>query len=111
MQAHTCELMRKQIYYWIHLILALYGMSMGYGQTLWYVVCCHHIFLINFNHFQPFTHDFPHADIHELIMADLLHQLIKGTFKDHLVTWVQNYLTQTHGKAHTLSIIQDIDHR
>ncbi|KAI9569828.1 hypothetical protein HD554DRAFT_2037827 [Boletus coccyginus] len=31
------------------------------------------------------TH-FPRADIHELIVLDLLHQLIKGTFKDHLVT-------------------------
>ncbi|KAI9453726.1 hypothetical protein HD554DRAFT_2169350 [Boletus coccyginus] len=37
---------------------------------------------------EPFTAHFPRADIHELIAPDLLHQLIKGTFKDHLVSWV-----------------------
>ncbi|KAG1763021.1 hypothetical protein EDD22DRAFT_979524 [Suillus occidentalis] len=36
----------------------------------------------------PFTNDFPHADIHKLLSPDLLHQIIKGTFKDHLVDWV-----------------------
>ena len=33
----------------------------------------------------PFMHDFPRTDIHELISSDLLHQAIKGTFKDDLV--------------------------
>ncbi|KAF8804851.1 hypothetical protein BYT27DRAFT_7225140 [Phlegmacium glaucopus] len=36
----------------------------------------------------PFTRDFPCADIYELISSDLLHQAIKGTFKDHLVAWL-----------------------
>ncbi|KAJ7064481.1 hypothetical protein C8F01DRAFT_1209068 [Mycena amicta] len=40
----------------------------------------------------PFTWDFPRADIHEILSPDLLHQIIKGTFKDHLVTWVGDYL-------------------
>ncbi|KAN0133618.1 hypothetical protein V8E53_008565 [Lactarius tabidus] len=33
----------------------------------------------------PFSHHFPRGDIYELLAPDLLHQLIKGTFKDHLV--------------------------
>ncbi|THG93454.1 hypothetical protein EW026_g7789 [Hermanssonia centrifuga] len=32
----------------------------------------------------PFTNDFPRADICQLISGDLLHQIIKGCFKDHL---------------------------
>ncbi|KAG2110059.1 hypothetical protein BD769DRAFT_1674733 [Suillus cothurnatus] len=35
----------------------------------------------------PFTNDFPCTDIHELLAPDLLHQIIKGSFKDHLVEW------------------------
>ncbi|KAG1883443.1 hypothetical protein F4604DRAFT_1879062 [Suillus subluteus] len=46
----------------------------------------------------PFTNDFPRADINQLIAPDLLHQLIKGAFKDHLVDWVEDYLILTHGK-------------
>ncbi len=38
---------------------------------------------------------FPRADIHELLTPDLLHQLIKGTFKDHIVTWVNEYIYLT----------------
>ncbi|KAF7370236.1 hypothetical protein MSAN_00654400 [Mycena sanguinolenta] len=45
----------------------------------------------------PFTWDFPRADIHELLLPDLLHQVIKGTFKDHLVAWVDEYLDNVHG--------------
>ncbi|KAG2158743.1 uncharacterized protein EDB93DRAFT_1237966 [Suillus bovinus] len=45
----------------------------------------------------PFTNDFPCADIHQLIAPDILHQIIKGCFKDHLVTWVEKYLH--HGRG------------
>ncbi|KAJ7735044.1 hypothetical protein B0H16DRAFT_1676755 [Mycena metata] len=59
----------------------------------------------------PFTHGFPRADIHELLSPDLLHQVIKGTFKDHLVEWVNQYLYTKYGEARALEIIADIDHR
>ncbi|KAJ7195095.1 hypothetical protein GGX14DRAFT_321206, partial [Mycena pura] len=58
---------------------------------------------------QPFTHGFPRADIHELLSSDLLHQVIKGTFKDHIVTWINEYLVLEHGEKRALEIIQDID--
>ncbi|KAJ7884750.1 hypothetical protein B0H14DRAFT_3128302 [Mycena olivaceomarginata] len=59
----------------------------------------------------PFTNDFPRADIHELLSCDLLHQVIKGTFKDHIVSWVNEYLHNVHGEKRALEIIQDIDRR
>ncbi|KAI6045686.1 hypothetical protein EDC04DRAFT_2865210 [Pisolithus marmoratus] len=39
----------------------------------------------------PFTNDFLHADIYELITPNLLHQIIKGAFKDHFIRWVEKY--------------------
>ncbi|KAG2754832.1 hypothetical protein P692DRAFT_20720601 [Suillus brevipes Sb2] len=59
----------------------------------------------------PFTNDYPRADIHELIAPDLLHQIIKGAFKDHLVAWVEKYLVATHGQAQADIILDDIDRR
>ncbi|KIK81089.1 hypothetical protein PAXRUDRAFT_156927 [Paxillus rubicundulus Ve08.2h10] len=40
----------------------------------------------------PFMNDFPQADIHKLIAPNILHQLIKGGYKDHLVYWVETYV-------------------
>jgi hypothetical protein len=60
---------------------------------------------------QPFTEFFPRADIHEMITFDLLHQLIKGTFKDHLIAWIQKYLTETYGKSEGEAIMDEIDRR
>ncbi|KAF9785921.1 hypothetical protein BJ322DRAFT_1020092 [Thelephora terrestris] len=37
------------------------------------------------------------------------HQAIKGTFKDHLVTWVENYLKLTYGTSRGLEILDEID--
>lgn len=60
---------------------------------------------------QPFTLYFPRADIHEMLSPDLLHQVIKGTFKDHIVSWVEQYLVNTHGKTGADLILADIDRR
>ncbi|KAF8884399.1 hypothetical protein CPB84DRAFT_1816950 [Gymnopilus junonius] len=59
----------------------------------------------------PFTHGFPRADIHELLSPDLLHQIIKGTFKDHLVTWVTDYIEAVNTPADAKKILADIDNR
>ncbi|THH26521.1 hypothetical protein EUX98_g7665 [Antrodiella citrinella] len=59
----------------------------------------------------PFTNDFPRADIHELISPDLLHQMVKGTFKDHLVEWVTSYIKLKHTASRANAILDDIDHR
>ncbi|KAI0351062.1 hypothetical protein OH77DRAFT_1506733 [Trametes cingulata] len=60
----------------------------------------------------PFTNHFPRADIHELLTPDLLHQLIKGTFKDHLVTWVIDYIKATaESEREANRILDDIDRR
>ncbi|KAJ7807919.1 hypothetical protein B0H14DRAFT_2297976, partial [Mycena olivaceomarginata] len=55
----------------------------------------------------PFT--FPRTDIHELITMDLLPQVIKGTFKDHVVEWVQEYIEETHESIEAARILADID--
>ncbi|KAE9393610.1 hypothetical protein BT96DRAFT_959029 [Gymnopus androsaceus JB14] len=60
---------------------------------------------------RPFTASFPRADIHELISPDLLHQLFKGTFKDHLVDWVFEYLDMTYPKKEVEERKADIDQR
>ncbi|KAJ3576939.1 hypothetical protein NP233_g73 [Leucocoprinus birnbaumii] len=60
---------------------------------------------------EPFTTSFPRASIYELVTSDLLHQVIKGTFKDHLVTWVGEWLEMEHGKSGAAAIMADIDRR
>jgi hypothetical protein len=79
-------------------------------KMLWYVTMCMNISKAD-TLFQPFTHNFPHADIHELLAPDLLHQVIKGIFKDHLVLWVGLYLELVHGKTCAHDIMGDIDQR
>ncbi|KIK15316.1 hypothetical protein PISMIDRAFT_16580 [Pisolithus microcarpus 441] len=61
--------------------------------------------------YQPFTSGFPHVDIYKLIAPDILHQIIKGTFKNHLVEWVESYLKVMHGTAKANAILDDIDQR
>ncbi|KAJ3473741.1 hypothetical protein NLI96_g12846 [Meripilus lineatus] len=59
----------------------------------------------------PFTSNFPRADIHELISPDILHQVIKGTFKDHLVLWVETFIKKTNPPRVAVRILADIDRR
>jgi hypothetical protein len=45
------------------------------------------------------------------LSPDLLHQVIKGAFKNHIIMWVNEYLLELHGEAWGLEIIADIDHQ
>ncbi|KAG2122561.1 hypothetical protein BD769DRAFT_1629210 [Suillus cothurnatus] len=83
-----------------------------YGIITQLVVSLSTSILLKINLFiYPFTNDYPRADIHKLIVPDLLHQIIKGAFKDHLVAWVEKYLVVTHGQAQADIILDDIDRR
>ncbi|KIK73164.1 hypothetical protein PAXRUDRAFT_21149 [Paxillus rubicundulus Ve08.2h10] len=57
----------------------------------------------------PFTDEFPCADIQQLIAPNILHQLVKGTFKDHLVEWVGKYLELEYAKAGAKEWLADIN--
>lgn len=86
---------------------------MGLSEILSYVdpPCTQRLILSTSGGLQPFTSGFPRADIHDMLSPDLLHQIIKGTFKDHLVTWVGEYLEIVHGKPGAAVIMADIDRR
>ncbi|KAE9404082.1 hypothetical protein BT96DRAFT_989584 [Gymnopus androsaceus JB14] len=76
----------------------------GEGHTLW----------DNFGvdeHVTPFTEGFPRANIHEMLLFDLLHQIVKGCFKDMLVDWTWEYLLLKHGEKRANEIFDDIDRR
>ena len=49
------------------------------------------------------------VDIHELLTSDLLHQAIKGAFKDHLIEWVEDFLTAVHGSLKAQTILDEVD--
>lgn len=54
---------------------------------------------------------FPRADIRRMIAPDILHQVIKGGWKDHLVAWVERYLYLKHTRAKARAIMDEIDRR
>ncbi|KAG1862088.1 hypothetical protein DFJ58DRAFT_715350 [Suillus subalutaceus] len=58
-----------------------------------------------------FMNDYPRTNIHKLLSPDILHQLIMGTFKDHLVVWAKKYLERIHGKTCAKVVMDDIDRR
>jgi hypothetical protein len=78
------------------------------------VKVCPTSFVLNKNSrsLQPFTMLFPHADIHELLTPDLLRQLIKGAFKDHVVKWMEDWVKLPPRPARTAKkMLDDIDRR
>jgi len=81
--------------------------SFFYGHTSKCIaILLYSTLLINW---QPFINYFECTDIHKLIAPDLLHQVIKGTFKDHLMSWVEGYLVSKHGKHKASKILDDIN--
>ena len=46
-----------------------------------------------------------------MISPDLLHQVIKGTFKDHIINMVSEYLVCTYGQAEANRRLDDIDYQ
>lgn len=91
--------------------LSCCGMITELFRTFWYVVMEPNATRQLTDLPQPFAMRFPRANIHELLTPDLLHQLIKGTFRDHLVQWVEDYLKETHGPSKGESILDEIDRR
>ena len=46
-----------------------------------------------------------------MISQDLLHQVIKGTFKDHLVTWIVDYIQYANTEGEARHLLDELDHQ
>ena len=46
-----------------------------------------------------------------MISPDLLHQVIKGSFKDHLITWIVEYIQAMNTDGDANHILDKLDRR
>ena len=85
--------------YWNHLSWVRVRATMGWIWSCWRHHCqCSSSSSCTLNLIFILAIYFPWANIHELLSPNLLHQLIKGTFKDHLVTWIIKYSRNSHNR-------------
>jgi hypothetical protein len=61
---------------------------------------------------RPFWADLPHADIFKCLTPDLLHQIHRGVFKDHLLKWCQTILgiAEMDRRYATIPVHLDVRH-
>jgi hypothetical protein len=61
---------------------------------------------------KPFWADLPHTDIFRCLTPDLLHQIHRGVFKDHLLKWCQSILStaEMDRRYATMPVHSDVRH-